>query len=62
MDLLALQGCMQAIRALLLHMQLHIAAPVRTGTELLKQLEIGARILPFLCNRQVPHCHALSIT
>lgn len=53
-------SCVQAIRALLLHMQSHIAAPVRTGTELLKQLEVGARILPFLCNRRAPHCHALS--
>ncbi|KAK9842533.1 hypothetical protein WJX81_004757 [Elliptochloris bilobata] len=39
----------EAFRALLLHLQSHMAAPVRNGVQLLRQLEADARILPFLC-------------
>ena len=46
---------------LLLHLQTHLAAPVRNGVQLLRQLEVDARILPFLCSRQ-PSLHASSTT
>jgi len=42
----------QAVRALLVHVQAHLAPPVLTGGQLLQRLEHGARILPFLCGRR----------
>lgn len=49
----ALHALVQALRVLLLHLQNHLAAPVRSGVQLLRQLEVDARILPFLCSRRL---------